>query len=63
MTAFQIIISSIGGSAVLFGALAWLVKSIITYYLSKDIDKFKANLQLEAQKELAQIQSTLGTDR
>ncbi len=59
MTALQIIIASIGGSAVLFGALAWLFKSIITHYLSKDIDKFKANLQLEAQKEMAHIQSTL----
>jgi hypothetical protein len=62
MTAWQIILSSIGGSAVLFGALAWLFKSIINHYLSKDIDKFKANLQLEAQKEMAQIQSILGIE-
>lgn len=62
MTAWQIIISSIGGSAVLFGALAWLFKSIINHFLSKDIDKFKADLQLEAQKEMAQIQSTLGIE-
>lgn len=62
MTALGIIISSIGGSAILFGALAWLTKSIITHLLSKDIDQFKANLQLEAQKEMAQIQSTLGIE-
>lgn len=40
-----IIISSIGGSAVLFAVLAFLAKSLIKHFLEKDIESFKLNLQ------------------
>lgn len=53
------IITAIGGSAVLFGAVAWLARSIVTHVLSKDIEKFKVNLQAESQKELVRLQSSL----
>ena len=53
------VITAIGGSAVLFGAMAWLARSIITHVLSKDIEKHKINLQAESQKELVRLQSTL----
>jgi hypothetical protein len=53
------IIMAIGGSAVLFGATAWLARSIITHVLSKDIEKHKMNLQAESQKELVRLQSSL----
>ena len=53
------VITAIGGSAVLFAAMAWLARSIITHVLSKDIDKYKINLQAESQKELVRLQSTL----
>ena len=43
-----IIVSSIGGSAILFAALAWLTKSVINHFLSKDIEKFKRELQKSA---------------
>ncbi len=52
------IITSISGSAVLFGAMAWFARSIVTHVLSKDIEKFKVNLQAESQKELVRLQSS-----
>lgn len=53
------VITAIGGSAVLFGAMAWLARSIIKHVLSKDIEKHKINLQAESQKELVRLQSSL----
>lgn len=54
-----IILSAVGGSAVLFGAVAWIVKSIINHVLARDIEKFKLNLQNESQQELLRLQSSL----
>jgi len=54
-----VILSAIGGSAVLIGAVAWVVKSMITQALSRDIEKFKQNLHHESQQELMRIQSSL----
>lgn len=48
MVDWTIIISSIGGSAALFGALAWLTRSIIVHYLDKDVERFKSSLELKA---------------
>ena len=53
------VIAAIGGSAVLFGAMAWLARSIITHVLSKDIEKHKINRQAESQKELVRLKSSL----
>ena len=40
-----LIISSIGGSAVLFGAVAWLVRALIKNFIDRDLEKFKSNLE------------------
>jgi hypothetical protein len=45
---WTIIISSIGGSAVLFGSLAFLTRSIVVHFLDKDVENFKSALQLKA---------------
>lgn len=54
------ILSSMGTFAIIVAALTWLARSLFSQYLSRDIEKFKAKLQLESQRELAQIQSSLG---
>lgn len=54
-----IVLSAVGGSAVLFGTVAWIVKSIINHVLARDIEKFKLNLQSESQQELLRLQSSL----
>jgi len=46
MTIPEIIIASFGGSAILLGAVGFMVKSIINHFLSKDIEKFKKELEL-----------------
>lgn len=37
-----------GGTALLIAALAWLARSIVLHVLSKDLEKFKHSLQMEA---------------
>jgi hypothetical protein len=56
---WEIIIGSIGGSAVLFGAMAWLIKCVVIHYLSKDIEEHKVRLKSESEKELLELKSTL----
>lgn len=45
MTAAEIIIASIGGSAAMLTAVGFLVKSLVTQLLTKDISLFKSNLE------------------
>jgi hypothetical protein len=56
------IITAIGGSAVLFAALGWVMRSIILHLLSKDIETFKTKLQMESQREMAHLKSVLDKD-
>jgi len=56
---FNEIIAAIGGSAVLFAAMAWLTRSVINHFLSRDLEKFKLKLQEESQQELMRLQSSL----
>ena len=56
---FKEIITAIGGSAVLFAAMAWLTRSVIIHFLSRDLEKFKLKLQEESQLELIRLQSSL----
>ena len=48
MTIPEIILTSFGGSALLLGAVGFLVKSIINHFLSKDVENFKNRLELTA---------------
>ena len=45
------VLSVFGGSVAFFGALAWLTRSLIQHFLSKDLEKFR--LQLMAQHDIA----------
>ncbi|MBI5195283.1 MAG: hypothetical protein HZA10_03055 [Nitrospirae bacterium] len=40
-----LIVSSIGGSAALFTAVAWLARSLIKNFIDRDLEKFKLNLE------------------
>ncbi|MCK4947727.1 MAG: hypothetical protein KAQ99_01425 [Candidatus Aureabacteria bacterium] len=44
----EIIITSLGGSAVLLMSIGFLVRSIINHFLSKDVEKFKTDLKLSS---------------
>ncbi len=43
------VLSLIGGSAAFFAAAAWLVRSLVQHLLSKDVERFKADLQAQHQ--------------
>ncbi len=50
------ILKFVGGSAVLFAVIAWFVKTLVTHFLSRDIEKLKSALALEVQKTNDKIQ-------
>jgi hypothetical protein len=52
-------VTAILGSGVLLAAFCWLAREIIKQLLSRDIEKFKANLQMESQREIAHLKSSL----
>lgn len=56
------VITAIGGSAVLFLALGWVTRSIILHLLSKDTERFKANIQIESQREVSHLKSSMDKD-
>ena len=56
---FSELITAIGGSAILFAAMAWLTRSVINHLLSKDLEIFKLKLQEESQQELIRLQSSV----
>jgi len=45
MSPFEIIFASIGGSAVLFGVVGFLFKSLISHLLDKDVALYKSTLE------------------
>jgi hypothetical protein len=45
MSPLEIVITSIGGSAVLFTVVGFLARSLVLHLLSKDIAKFKVDLE------------------
>ncbi len=53
------LITILGGFAIFAGALAWLLKSIITHFLNKDVENYKSRLTAEATRELEHLKSQL----
>lgn len=49
---WQVLIATLGGSAVLLLAVGFLVRNLITHLLSKDVERFKADLQHNATIQL-----------
>jgi hypothetical protein len=50
---------TLGGTAVAVAAVAWLARSIITHWLSKDVEVYKTRLQAESAVALERIRSEL----
>jgi hypothetical protein len=53
------ILRTLGGMAILVSALAWLSRSLLTSLLSKDIERFKSDLQVSSQKSVEAFKSSL----
>jgi hypothetical protein len=48
-----------GGGAVLLGAAAWLIKTVLNDRLARDAEGFKAQLKADADKEIETLKSSL----
>ncbi len=56
---WQELITQLGGFAIFAGALAWLTKSIITHFPSKDVEKYKTQLAYESAREMEEFKAQL----
>ena len=53
------LIKSLGGLAILAASLAWLTKSIVTHFLSKDVEAYKSRIASESAREIEQFKAQL----
>jgi len=56
---FQTILQALGGVTILVAALMWISKSLLTNLLSKDVEKFKSELQASSQKNIESLKTNL----
>lgn len=52
-------VAFVGGSAVLIGAIAWVIRSALSHGLSRDLEAHKARLQSESTLELERLRHEL----
>ena len=53
------VVKFIGGTFVVSAVLAWLIRSLVTHLLSKDVESYKHTLQSEAATELEKLKHEL----
>jgi hypothetical protein len=53
------ILKTLGGMAILVAAMAWLAKALLTALLSKDLERFKSDLQVSSQKNIEAFKTSL----
>jgi hypothetical protein len=53
------VVSVFGGSVAFFGAAAWLIRSLIQHFLSKDLEKFRLELTIQHDIALERAKSDL----
>lgn len=51
--------STVGGTAVLLAAAAWLIRTVLTNRLALDAEKFKAELKANADMEMEKLKHSL----
>ena len=58
---YEEIIKLLGGTAIIVAAVAWLIRSLIVHFLSKDVEKYKEQLRAANDLELEKATVTVGT--
>ena len=53
------ILPTLGGMAILVAAIAWLSKSLLINLLSKDVERFKSELQASSQRSVESFKASL----
>jgi hypothetical protein len=61
MTHWRELLEILGGTAALVAGLVYLVKTLVSHFLSKERDAHKIRLSAESAKQLAAFKDTLGT--
>ncbi|MGD0059201.1 MAG: hypothetical protein ABSD58_07260 [Verrucomicrobiia bacterium] len=59
MNVWQTIITALGGTALLLGAVAWLVKKIVVHFLDKDVEAYKVKMLADAGRQLEAFKAEL----
>ena len=52
-------VTMLGGFGMLVFALSWLARTLVSYFLSKDVEKYKASLRTETDIELERLRAQL----
>jgi hypothetical protein len=55
----QEVVTLLGGEAIFLGAAAWLVKALVSYRLTHEADKFRAQLKADADIEVHRLKASL----
>jgi hypothetical protein len=53
------ILLALGGQAILLAAIGWLVRSIISHGLTRDLEKYKAELHANSDREIERLRAEL----
>ncbi len=59
MTPWDVLIATTGGSAVLMGAVAWMVKSLVSQSLARTLNTQVAQLKSDSEKAVSELQAQL----
>jgi hypothetical protein len=59
MTMTDELIKFLGGTTIVVAAVAWLIKSLVSHFLSKDVESYKQQLQSESTVELERLRHEL----
>lgn len=58
----EVIVNTLGGTVAFVAATAWLSRSLISQFINKDLERFKANLKSESNKEIERLRNELKID-
>jgi hypothetical protein len=53
------VLKFLGGAAIVLAAVGWLVRSLVSHFLSKDVESYKGRLQSQATIELERLRHSL----
>ena len=59
MSVWDQVLVSLGGSALLLGAVAWLVKTLISQFISKDLAAYRSQLEAANARGIEQLRNDL----
>jgi hypothetical protein len=56
---WQELLKLLGGFAIIVSAVAWVVKSVVTHFLDRDVEEYKSQLATESAREIENLKTQL----